>query len=337
MKRSMIAVCCAAALVLSLVAGAAEARPIRVSFTVASGSIWDRGAQKFKALVEERSQGAFTVEIYPNGSLVSGNDRVELEMTQAGAVDIALKSTIWLTQVDKRFFATALPWLFRDTNMAMAFMDGRIGQMLSDDLAKNIGLIPLAWGSGSFFQLYTNKGPITTPADMKGIKVRVPGNEVFINSFRDLGAVPVSMSFGEVFPALQSGAIDGGTSPIPLIYSSKFYEVSKYVCINNFAFEAIGVIAGAPFWNSLNDQEKTLIKQAAVDAMVFQRQEAVDEDAKLIEDMKQKGVHFTVLDAAQLAAFKQAVAGVYKDASTRYGAEFMQQVEAEIKALGAAK
>ncbi len=326
---------CAGLFVFAALLRAAPAaeKNIRVSFTVASGSIWDRGAQKFKQLVEERSGGKIGMEIFPNGTLVSGNDRVELEMVQAGAVDIALKSTIWLTQLDKRFFAVCLPWLFKDDKAAMAFMDGPIGQQLSGDLEKNVDLIPLAWGSGSFFQLYTNKGPITKPADMAGVKIRVPGNEIFVNSWKAIGAVPVSMSFGEVFPALQTGTIDGGTSPIPLIYSSKFYEISKYLCINNFAFEAIGVLAGAPFWSTLSPEEQKLVREAAVDAMKFQRQEAENEDAKLLETMKKAGMNAVVLSPEQLGEFKKLAAPIYAKARTDYGEQFVKSVEDEAAKL----
>jgi tripartite ATP-independent transporter DctP family solute receptor len=246
MKRTGALVCSLLLAVSAFSVATAEAKTVKVSFTVAKDSIWDRGAQKFKQLVEERSGGRHNVEIYANGVLVGGNDRVELEMTQAGAIDIALKSTIWLTQLDKRFMAIGLPWIFPNDEVALGVMDGPVGQKLTDDLSK-MGVIPLAWGSGSFFQLYSKAGPVKAPADIKGVKIRVPGIDVFVAAWKELGAVPVSMSFAEVFPALQSGVIDGGTSPIPLIYSSRFWEVAKHISVNNFAFEAIGVLAGGPF------------------------------------------------------------------------------------------
>lgn len=323
-------------LMLSLTVSAfAQTRAIKLSFNVSSGTTWDKGAQKFKQLLEERSKGAFTVEVFPNATLASGNDRVELEMTQGGVIDIVLKSSVWLSQMDKRFLAVAMPWLFKDTQAALKFMDGKTVQMLSDDLAKNISLYPLAWGSGSFYQLYSNKGPIKTPDDIKGVKIRVPGNEVFVSTWRNVGAIPVTMSFGEVFPALQSGTIDGGTSPIPLIYSSKFYDVSKHISINNFTFEAIGFIVGGSFWNSLNADQKKLVQQAARDAMAFQREEAMKEDVKLMDEMKKAGVTMTVLTPAEVALFREKVQPTYTEFSPKIGESFMKQVEAEVKSLNA--
>lgn len=334
MKRHFSILAIALILALSLGATAfAQPKAIKLSFNVSTGTTWDKGAQQFKKLLEERSKGAFVVEVFPNATLASGNDRVELEMTQAGVIDIVLKSSVWLSQMDKRFLCVAMPWLFKDTKMALQFMDGKTVKMLSDDLGKNISLFPLAWGSGSFYQLYSNKGPIKTPADIQGVKIRVPGNEVFVSTWRNVGAIPVTMSFGEVFPALQSGTIDGGTSPIPLIYSSKFYEVSKHVSVNNFTFEAISFIAGGPFWNSLNADQKKLVQEAATDAMKFQREEAMKEDARLASEMEKAGVTVTVLNDAELAAFREKVQPVYAEFAQKLGEAFMKQATDEVQSL----
>lgn len=159
----------------------AMAETVRLSTTVAETSNWVAAANKFKQLVEERSGGDHTVEVYPNGVLVSGNDRVELEMAQAGAVDIIMKSTPWLTQLDERFMVIAMPWIFPDSDTAMAVMEGPVGQELSSGL-ESAGIRPLAWGSGSFFQLYTNPGPMAEAADVADVKIRTPGLELYIDA-----------------------------------------------------------------------------------------------------------------------------------------------------------
>lgn len=110
----------------------AMADTIRLSTTVSETSNWVAAANKFKELVDERSEGAHTVEVYPGGVLVSGNDRVELEMAQAGAVDVIMKSTPWLSQINPKFMVVSMPWIFPDAEAAMAVMDGVVGQRLSD-------------------------------------------------------------------------------------------------------------------------------------------------------------------------------------------------------------
>ena len=286
----------------------AAADNIRVSTTVAETSNWVAAARKFKELVEERSD--HTVEVFPSGVLVGGNDRVELEMAQAGAVDIIMKSTPWLSQISSDFMVIAMPWIFPDADTAMAVMDGPVGERLSEKLA-GAGVEPLGWGSGSFFQLYSNPGPIETPEDIAGVKIRTPGLDLYLDSWTAIGAVPVAMSFAEVFTALQAGAIDGGISPIPLIYTSRFFEVSKNIAKINFSFEAVGMLGSTAALARFSDEDKEMIRMAAHDAMVFQRELAASEEAELAAKMEAEGVTITVPSPEALDAFKAKVAPVF--------------------------
>ena len=291
-----------------------------------------KGANKFKELVEERSGGKHTVEVYPNGTLVSGNDRVELEMAQAGAVDVIMKSTPWLSQINGDFMVISMPWIFPDADTAMAVMDGPVGDSLTAKLEET-GIRALAWGSGSFLQLYSNPGPIESPADIANVKIRTPGLELYLDSWKAVGAVPVAMSLAEVFTALQAGAIDGGISPIPLIYSSRFFEVSKNIALVNFSFEAIGMLASNVFWNGLSEEDKTLIGQAAQDAMAHQREVAAAEEAELAAKMEETGVTIQTPSADAMTEFKAKVDPVYQNYKEQIGTELVSQVEAEVQRI----
>src|SRR5690625_329604 len=194
MKLENKALTLSAAIMLALSSYSAHAVTIKVSTNVAESSTWVAGAKKFQELVEERSDGAHKVEIYPNATLASGNDRVEIEMTQAGAIDVVLKSTVWLAQLDRKFTAISLPWMFPDTESALKVMDGKPGQELDEILDKQ-NLKALAWGSGGFFQLYSNDGPIKNPDDISGVKIRTPGLSLYLDSWDAVGAVPVALNF----------------------------------------------------------------------------------------------------------------------------------------------
>lgn len=316
----------------ALTANLAQADTIRLSTTVAETSNWVAAANKFKELVEDRSGGAHTVEVYPSGTLVGGNDRVELEMAQAGAVDVIMKSTPWLSQINGEFMVVSMPWIFPDTDAAMAVMDGPVGQRLSADLAAT-GVEPLAWGSGSFFQLYTNPGPIANPDDISGVKIRTPGLDLYLDSWSAIGAVPVSMSFAEVFTALQAGAIDGGISPIPLIYASRFFEVSKNIAVINFSFEAIGMLASSASLARFSADDQALIRQAAKDAMVFQRELAAEEESGLAAKMEAEGVTIQTPSPEALAEFKARVQPVYDSFRAKIGDDLVSEVEAEVAKL----
>ena len=310
----------------------ASADKIRVSTTVADTSNWVAAAKKFEELVEERSGGRHDVEVFPSGVLVGGNDRVELEMAQAGAVDIIMKSTPWLSQLNKEFMVVSMPWIFPDANTAMGVMDGPVGKRLSDQLA-SIGIEAYGWGSGSFFQLYSNPGPIRTPADIADVKIRTPGLDLYLDSWKAVGAVPVAMSFAEVFTALQAGAIDGGISPIPLIYASRFFEVSKNIAVINFSFEAIGILGSKAAMARFSPEDQELIRQAAHDAMVFQRELAAKEESELAKKMEETGVTIQTPSPEALADFKQRVAPIFDQYRGEIGEELVSLVEDEVKKL----
>lgn len=310
----------------------AMAVKIKVATNVADSSNWVQGAKKFKEVLERESGGRHQVEIHPNGVLSGRNDRVELEMAQAGAVEIIMKTTPWLAQLHPDFMVMSMPWLFPDAKTAMAVMDGPIGEQLNKHLQAR-KLHALGWGSGSFFQLYTNKGPIRTADDVKAVKIRTPGLNLYLDSWKAIGATPVAMNFAEVFSALQAGAIDGGISPIPLIYSSRFYEVSKNVSVLNFSFEAVGFIASDAFWSKLPDADKALVRKAAIEGMAHQRKVADEEEADLVKKMQATGVNVYKPTAAELNSFKTRLVPVLPGFRKQIGEELLQKAEAEVVRL----
>lgn len=309
-------------------AGSALADTIKISTTVPETSNWMVAANKFKAVVESKTK--HKVEIYPNGVLVGGNDRVELEMAQAGAVDIIMKTTIWLSQINQDFLVTAMPWMFPNAEVAMKVMDGPIGEQLSNSLTK-VGLQALAWGDGGFFQLYSKQGPIKTPDGIKGVKIRVPGNPIFVDSWKSVGAIPTPISFAEIFSALQSGAIDGGVATTPLIFAKRFYEVASYTSIINFSFESVGMIANKGLLDRLSEADRAVLKAAALEGMKAQRATAASEDETYLSKMKAAGSNIYVPTKAELDLFKQAAAPIYAQFKDKLGAPLVEGVENEVK------
>ena len=308
--------------------GAIMAKTIKISTTVPETSNWLLAAEKFKEIVEAKTD--HKVEIYPNGVLVSGNDRVELEMAQAGAVDIIMKTTIWLSQLNQDFLVTAMPWMFPNAEVAMKVMDGPTGEQLSNSLTK-VGLQALAWGDGGFFQLYSKEGPIKTPDAIKGVKIRVPGNPIFVDTWNEVGAVPTPISFAEIFSSLQSGAIDGGVATTPLIYAKRFYEVAKFTSIINFSFESVGMIASTALMNGLSDADKAIVKQAALDGMIVQRAAALEENKSYLSKMTAAGAKIYEPSTEELDQFKQIALPIYDQFKTKIGVDLVSRVEAEVK------
>ncbi len=317
------------ALATVTVASAASADNIKISTTVPETSNWIIAAETFKSIVEEKTD--HTVDIFPNGTLVSGNDRVELEMAQAGAVDIIMKTTIWLSQLNKDFLVTAMPWIFPDAEVAMEVMDGPIGQDLSKSL-NDVNLEALAWGDGGFFQLYSKGEPVVSPDGIAGVKIRVPGNPIFVKSWEAVGAVPTPISFAEIFSALQSGAIDGGVATTPLIYAKRFYEIAPSVSIINFSFESVGMIASSSFLSKMSPEDQEIIRAAALEGMKAQRAAAAAEDAGYITQMKTAGAKIYVPTDAELNSFKDVAAPIYDSFKAEIGEDLVSAVEAAVAA-----
>ncbi|MDN2663263.1 TRAP transporter substrate-binding protein [Psychromonas sp. 14N.309.X.WAT.B.A12] len=317
-------------LALATFASSTLANTIKISTTVPETSNWMEAANTFKEIVESKTP--HTVQIYPNGVLASGNDRVELEMAQAGAVDIIMKTTIWLSQLNQDFLVTAMPWMFPNAEVAMEVMDGPTGQQLSTSLNK-VGLEALAWGDGGFFQLYSKKGPIKTPNDIAGVKIRVPGNPIFVKTWNGVGAEPTPISFSEIFSSLQSGAIDGGVATTPLIYAKRFYEVAPYVSVINFSFESVGMIANKAMLDGLSEADQDIIKQAAIEGMKAQRALALKENSEYLTKMTAAGSRIYVPTDEELSQFKQIAQPIYDQFKESVGSELVTKVEEEVKAL----
>jgi tripartite ATP-independent transporter DctP family solute receptor len=331
MKKRFIVIAVSFFVALGLSVGdvLAKSRTIRISYNVAPGSSWDKGALKFKEIIEKESKGEIKVETFPSAVLAQGNDRVEIEMAQSGVIDMLIKSTMWMPALDPRFSAIQMPFQFANHDVAEAVMDGPAGNMLLDLLPKH-KLKGLAWGVNGFRQVTNGRKEIRMPKDMEGLKVRVPGIDLSLAIFRKLGTTPVSMSFAEVFTALQTQTVDGQENPLSLIWSSRFFEVQKYCTLWNYMYDAVCFIASDKLWNSLNAAEKDMFMKAAREAMHHERQVVRGEDKTLVGELEKKGMKMTVLNPTELKAFQDAIRPVYVEFKGKLGQETVSVFEQEI-------
>lgn len=311
---------------LAIATGAQAQTNVNVSYNVAEGSSWHQGAERFKELVEERTDGEYAVRLHPNAALAGGSDRVEMEMTQAGAIQFLIKSTTWMTGLDPRYQVIGLPWLFPDHETANEVLDGPAGDALLGDL-EDSALVGLAWGVNGFRQVTNSARPITEPADLEGLSMRVPGIQLYLAIFEALGASPTTMNFAEVFTALQTGAVDGQENPLSLIWSSRFYDVQEHLTIWNYSYDALAFVSGVPFWSTLPEEDQEMFRQAAQDAMDFQREVVKQEDIDLVPKLEEAGMTITTLNPEQLDAFQTALEPVYEEYKQILGPEFVEMFE----------
>ncbi len=320
---------CATALAVAA-SPAILAQTVHVSYNVAEGSSWDQGAQVFKEEVEKNSDGKYKVSLHPNAAMAGGNDRVELEMVQGGAIQFLIKSTTWLTGLDDKFQVLGLPWLFPDHETANKVMDGEAGDALMD-LFKEKDLVGMAWGVNGFRQVTNSRQAIKEPADLKNLKVRVPGIPLYLSIFKALGANPTTMSFSEVFTALQTKTVDGQENPMSLIWSSHFYDVQKHMTIWNYSYDAIAFAASSSFWDGLDEDDQKLFSEAAKKAMDYEREVVQKEDDELPGKLADEGVEVTKLSDDELKVFQEALQPVYDEYKEKLGEEFVELFEKGVK------
>lgn len=275
------------------------------------------GWVEFKRLVEERSEGNITVEIYPNQQM--GGDREIIEATQIGNLTMCSPSTAPLAAFNNAFFVLDLPFLFANRDQVYEVLDGPAGVELLGTL-EEFKLKGLGYWENGFRNFTNDTRPVKSPADLTGLKVRTMENEIHLAAWRGMGANPTPMAFGELYTALQQGTVDGQENPFELIYSTKFHEVQKYITKTQHIYSAYIPLMNLEFYNSLPAEYQTLIDQAIVDATAVQRANAAKKDAD-IEVMLSETNEITILSDAELQAFRDAMAPVADMVKEKAGAE----------------
>lgn len=262
----------------------------------------------FKKYVEEKSNGRIEVELYPNGEL--GGDRQAIEAVQLGTIQMTIPAAAVLSGFEPKFQVFDLPYLFKSKEAAYKALDGELGKKLSDLLIP-LGLRNLAYGENGFRNITNNEGPIYSPADLTGVKIRTMENPVHMATFKALGANPTPISFGELYTALQQGTVDAEENPIPLVYTSKFYEVQKYYTLDGHVYAATVVLINNDYFNSLPEDLQQIIIEGAEKYKDEQRKLSSQQDTEMLQALKDKGMQVNELTPEQKQKFIDATLPVY--------------------------
>ena len=301
----------------------AKAKHLKYGIAVSENSTWYPGAQKFAQLIKERTKGKYVVDLYTSDQLAAGNIIKGLEMLRMGASDIDMRSTIIYTIVDPRFTVPLMPWLIPSYEEADKALSGPGGKILFDMVREN-GIEPLAFGESGFRQVTNNQHPITSPDDLKGLKIRVPTIKMFISLFKTLGADPTSINFGELFAALQQGTVDGQENPPDVIASARLQEVQKFMTLWNASYDPIIMSASKRLWKKLDAEEKRIFLTSAKEAMAFQKELARKKNAQLIQEFKDRKMAVSSLTPEQIKAFRKAAKPVYDQYESIIGMELLK-------------
>lgn len=290
---------------------AAEPIVITYAHVEAEDTVLHQATVKFKEYVEAQSNGELQINILPNGQF--GGDREATEAVAAGTIQMSNTVTAVLTSYSNDFMVLDLPFIFNSREACYAALDGELGAKLNDRLPE-IGLINLGYADNGLRQLTNNVRPINTPADLKGVKMRVMESPVFIRMFELLGANPVPMSFTEVYTALQQGTVDGQENGAALIYQSKFPEVIKYMSVSNHVYSVNTNLINKAFYEGLTaDQQKILADGAKQFLTDWQREQESAGDEEYTQKIADAGVAVNVISPEDLQKFRDAVAPMYDE------------------------
>lgn len=264
-------------------------------------------AEKFSACT-----GGTKVNVAASATM--GDDVEMLTSATAGIINVTANSQGAMSQMVPEIGLLGLPFLFKDLPTAWEVLDGDVGEML-DKRAQKSGLKILGFWDNGIRHITHVKKNVASPADVKGMKIRTPPDQMTLDIFKALGASPAPLSFSELPTALQSGVFDGQENPLTNIYSSKIHEITKYVTLTGHKYESTPVVAGLGWWSSLDDKTQGCLLSATAEAGKGQRQQSLDSDAALRPKMEADGAVFAQGD---YSAFVKATAPVYDNYAKKY-------------------
>ncbi len=308
-KRSFAVLVCGLAMVgASAAMVAAEAKyAYKLGHSVSEKHPYHLGAVRFKEIVEKETKGDVTVSVFPNNQLGTG-ERDLLEGLQLGTVDFYVGSTGPMSGFEKKFMLFDFPFLFKSKRHVYGVLDGKIGAYVMGLLDKQ-GMKGLAWCENGFRHVTNSKRPIAVPADAKGLKLRTMENKVHMAIWKALGADPTPMAWGEIFTALQQGTVDGQENPIPVIYTSKIYEVQKHLSLTGHVFSPAMIIMSKAKFDALPKEYQDIVLKAAREAAVYQREQITKMEDEQISKLKELGMTVTTPDTTP---FREATKAVYE-------------------------
>ncbi len=331
---ALVAVC----MVLSAFpAGAAEYKAeYRLSTVLGPAFPWGRAAGRWADLVKQKTEGRINIKVYPGTSLVGGDQTREFTAIRQGVIDLAVGSSInWSPQI-KQLNLFSLPFLISDEKAMDALTRGDVATDIFAILEKQ-GVVPLAIGENGFRELSNSKLAIKSPADLKGLKIRVVGSPIFIDGFTALGANPTQMSWADAQPALATKAVDGQENPLSVFNAAKLHTVEqKFLTLWGYMADPLFFVVSQQVWNTWSEADRALVaeaaRQAAAENVVDARKGITGGDDALLREIEKNGVTVTRLTPEEREPFRAATRPVYEKWAATVGAELVKKAEEAIKA-----
>jgi tripartite ATP-independent transporter DctP family solute receptor len=332
-RRAVVALAAGLALLGAAAAQDIKERNLRFAFSLAKDHPLGTGAQVFADAVAKKSGGKMKVTLFHGAVL--GSDTQNLSAMRGGTLDFTSMATGIVASIDKQFMVFDLPFLFNNAQEAYAIADGPVSRRIQDNMAQH-GVISLGIWDLGFRNMTNSKRPITRAEDLQGLKIRVIGSPIFIDLFSALGANPVPMTFGEVYGALESKAIDGQDNPVGVIESAKFAEVQKYLSLTRHVYTGMPFLMSKKTWDTMSEAEHRVIREAAEEAKQAERKATQAKEEEAINGLR-KTMQVNEVQPEEMARLRQKVQPVVDKFAREVGEPVYTQVGAELARLRGAK
>lgn len=261
-------------------------------------------AVRFAQVVKAKSGGRIDVQVAPSAQL--GDDAAMVTAVRTGALDMTANSQGAVSVAVPEYAAFGMPFMFSTPDQAFKLLDGPLGQELAKKTAEK-GMIVLGYWDNGIRHMTNSKHPIAKVEDMKGLKMRTPPDAVLVDIMQALGAQAQQIKFAELYVALQQGVVDGQENPLVNFYASKLYEVQKHLALTSHMFQMTPFLISKRTWDRLPETDRKVLQEAAAEATQLQRKLSADADAKLLDELKARGVQITTVDKAEFAKATAAV------------------------------
>jgi TRAP-type transport system periplasmic protein len=317
---------CAAALAFALASPVEAQTILKLGNVQAPGMPVQTGLKRFADLVRERTNSEIVIQVFPAAQL--GSEQEILEGVHLGAIHMYEGSAGALGRFLPKLDALSCPFLWKSADSMVKTVRGEIGQDLAKELlrTRRMRILDMGWIFGQR-HLTTSKTPVKAPADMKGLKVRVQPDAIYLATVKGMGGSPTPIPASEIYTSLQTGVVDGQENPISNIWQRKLHEVQKYIMRTGHITQNQVVAISEDVFQSLKPEVQKIITQAAIDAGDYQNKLIDEIEAQDLESLKKGGMQVVDPD---VESFRQATRDVCRDAALtrKWGAGFFDKLEA---------
>jgi tripartite ATP-independent transporter DctP family solute receptor len=300
----------------------AQATVMRFGHPHPTSDSWQTAALQFAEKVKAKSGGRLEIQVFPNGAL--GSDPQMIGAVRGGTLDITLTGNPFFTGMAPKLNVLDLPFLFDTRAHVAKVLDGAIGDGLRREL-EGSNLKALATWEVGWRNLTNSRKPVSTAADIRGLKIRTTPNPAHVKAFQLLGAVPTPMAFTELFNALEQKTVDGQENPVTLILNAKFFEVQRHLSLTRHAFTSAPLVMNNTKFNALAPDLRDVLTSTAIEMAAAQRKMNEDAEGSSLDALKKAGMQ--AVETPDRGSFSRIVTEeVRKEFVGRYGSEVLDAI-----------